>query len=206
MAAHPTARIALAALALLLASHAPARAESSHWITYQGGLSLPSGTLADAVTQGYGGGIGYEWMRDRAFGLGGDIVYRRWRITDELDHAYETVYGQGVVAKLTNVDLTLHATAMLPLRGALRPFAQAGGGLYCTRDGVRIGGLGDDSAGNRLGEFGGAGVQFDAGPSWGVRVLGAVHHYEDAASNSNVYTSASAMVMYRMRWGAGPRW
>lgn len=191
--------------ALLLAPAAPALAETHHWVTYQAGVSVPTGDLADDVFQGYGGGIGYEWMRDRAFGLGGEVVYRRWRITDALDRSYETAYGQGVVAKLTNVDLTLHATAMLPVRSAVRPFVQAGGGLYCTRDGYRIAGTGDDTAGNHLGVSGGAGVQIDARPQWSVRALATVHRYSDG-SRQNLYGAGAVALMWRMPWGTGPRW
>src|SRR5215510_1129489 len=114
----------------LMASCVGAAHAGSNWIGFSGGAGIPTGDYGDAAATGWHlGATGTHMMNDQ-WGIGGDLAYHAWGASDELKAATEATFGPGSEFSWSAIQANVHGTMMFPTQSNVKPFAQAGVGLY----------------------------------------------------------------------------
>jgi opacity protein-like surface antigen len=129
------------------------------------GASLPMGTYGDAAKTGWHAGATCDYNMNNGWGFGMTGAYHSWGVSDQLNPS-----GSGVSANWSAIQVTPQATYHFRTSGSVKPFCQAGLGLYDVKLSASSGGV---SASQSKSEFGyniGGGMDFASHGSttWGI--------------------------------------
>ncbi len=161
--------VALAALGAH-AAHA-----GTNWIGVSGGPGFPTGDYADAVATGWHLGATGTHLFDDRWGIGGDLGYNAWGSSEQAKALAEASFGPGSNISWNAIQADVHGTFLLPTRGNLKPYAQAGVGFYAVSSNLSTPAGDDVNSKTKLGFNVGGGMDIarSGNARWGVS--GAYH-------------------------------
>jgi opacity protein-like surface antigen len=191
-------KAAVLGVALLTVSVGAAHA-GSNWIGFSGGAGIPTGDYGDAAATGWHiGATGTHMMNDQ-WGIGGDLAYHAWGGSDELNAATEAAFGPNSEITWSAIQANVHGTMMFPTKSTMKPYAQAGVGLYNVSAKLSSPSGDDDTSKSKLGFNFGGGMDFAGSGNmhWGVDAgYHLISAKDDLGADVNFFT-----VGVNLMWG-----
>ncbi len=181
----------LVSAVLLVVAATAAHAANTSTIGVNGGLTIPTGDLGDAVGIGFHIGGEYTYMVNENVGVGGDLAYHKFGSKDVTVGAYT------ISSELSTIQYTAHGKLFFPTQSEMKPYLKLGLGMYTGKAKVssNIPGAieGEDSSTDFGINFGvGADWKINESMSWGGN---AAYHTIDG--------DALLTVSAGLRWGMG---
>jgi opacity protein-like surface antigen len=175
------------AVALLVLGVGAANA-GTNWIGFSGGAGIPTGDFGNAASTGWHlGATGTHMMNDQ-WGIGGDLGYHAWGGSSDANSAAEVLFGPGSKFSYTAFQATAHAVMTFPTQSNVKPYANAGLGVYDI--GSKLSSPTGDatSSDTKLGFNFGGGMNFVSSGNmrWGLDA--AYHIVPDSNSNFDFFT------------------
>jgi opacity protein-like surface antigen len=154
----------------LMALSVGAANAGSNWIGFSGGAGFPTGDYGDAAATGWHLGATGTHMINDQWGIGGDLAYHAWGGSDELNAAMEAAFGPGSEMSWSAIQANVHGTMLFPTKTNVKPYAQAGVGLYNIAAKLSSPSGDDDTSKSKLGFNLGGGMEFagSGNTRWGV--------------------------------------
>ena len=117
-------RLAVAALALAAVSSigsAQAAADANPWsFGVAVGGAIPMGDFGNAVSIGFGGGVGASYRLAPEWSLRGELTYNTWSFKS----------GLGASGSVSSIGGMVSAVFDIPMEGGFKPYALGGLGMY----------------------------------------------------------------------------
>jgi len=181
------------ALSLLALVAPPCLAGAPVWLGAQLGFTVPTGDYEDEASLGFLAGLTGTYMFNDLVGLGGDIALHTPGVSDDFEEAQAALAGSTVDVSFRAVQVTPHAKLVIPTRGAMKPYARVGLGLYILGSKVEGGSLDVDDSKTKFGFNLGVGMQslLTSVVAWSGEL--AYHSVSTDGGSTNLFTLAAGI-------------
>ncbi len=181
----------LVSAVLLVMAASAAHAANASMVGVNGGLTIPTGDLGDAVGIGFHIGGEYTYMVNENIGVGGDLAYHKLGSKDV------TVLTYTVSSEQSMIQYGAHGKLFIPTQSDMKPYVKLGLGLYSASVTVKSNAPGVPDFDDSESKFG---INFGAGADW--KINDAMSWGANAAYHS-VDGDALLTVSAGLRWGMG---
>ncbi len=182
--------LALSVLALVAS---PCLAGAPVWLGAQLGFTVPTGDYKDEASLGFLAGLTGTYMLTDIFGVGGDIALHTPGVSDDFEEAQAALAGSTVDVSFRAIQITPHAKLVIPVEGAMKPYAKVGLGLYNLGSKVEGGSLDVDQSRTKFGFNLGIGMQslLTSVVAWSGEL--AYHSVNTDGGSTNLFTLAAGI-------------
>lgn len=163
-----------AAVLALTVSATPSFASGPTWLGVNAGVNVPTGDFGDFASLGFFGGATGTMMINEQFGVGGDINFHSFGVSDDYEELLAALAGEPVDVSLSAVQITPHAKYFFGSGSDFTPYAKFGVGIYNLRAKVESASVGSsDDSESKLGFNLGVGGMIKASETmaYGVELL-----------------------------------